>query len=162
MPRYIPYQIKWSEQNQRYEFLLDGLADSWALRSEWLEQIPSFSFQSRSGSHYTARKETKQRGGTYWCGYRRTQERIIKRYIGKCSYLSLSLLEDIAHSFAKPSRPALLSSSAESQSFPKLERQTNRLRAPSRTTPRRASFPLLLSKLSPQLVERSRLLTPAQ
>jgi len=36
----------------------------------WLASIPSFAFEGRAG-RFTARRETKQRGESYWASYQR-------------------------------------------------------------------------------------------
>ncbi len=101
MPKYARHQLRWSERAQTYELFVDGLPGEQALTADWLETMTSFSFGSREGMHYTARKQTVQRGSTYWYGYRRVHGRIVKRYLGKTTDLSLARLEEVGPECAK-------------------------------------------------------------
>ena len=96
MPRYSPSQLRWSEQTQTYVLSSDGQTSQQAFTCDWLEQIASFSFHSRSGMYYTVRKQRVQRGDVYWYAYRRLQGRIVKRYLGKTTDLTFARLEEIA------------------------------------------------------------------
>ena len=60
-----------------------------------LEHISSFAFYGASGN-FTARKEVKQRGGTYWVAYRKVDQKLYKKYIGKTSELATEKLESVA------------------------------------------------------------------
>jgi hypothetical protein len=64
--------------------------------SAWLSGLDSFAFLSRSGTHYTARREQRQRGAGYWYGYRSHRGKTIKRYIGLSTDLSLAPMEEVA------------------------------------------------------------------
>lgn len=88
MPRYAHAQLCWSEYAQSYLLFIGDQVSEQTLTSEWLEQNASFAFHSRSGIHYTARKQRVQRGSSYWYAYRRLRERIVKRYIGKTTDLT--------------------------------------------------------------------------
>ena len=55
----------------------------------WLDGVSSFAFAGKSG-HYTARKETRQRGGRYWYAYLATSEQLTKNYLGRTSHLTLA------------------------------------------------------------------------
>jgi LuxR family maltose regulon positive regulatory protein len=96
MPRYVHSQLWWSEQAQTYVLFVDDQERRQALTSEWLEQITSFSFHSRSGMYYTIRKQRVQRGSSYWYAYRRLHGRIVKRYLGRTADLTLARFEEIA------------------------------------------------------------------
>ena len=72
MPRHTGYALRWMAESQRYVIHIEGKpapdmlvpgSDGWF---DWLDQISSFSFQSRSGEHCTLRRETMRRGGAYW------------------------------------------------------------------------------------------------
>lgn len=72
MPRHTGYALRWMAESQSYEMHIEGKpapdmlvpgSDRWF---DWLDQISSFSFQSRSGEHCTLRRETMRRGGAYW------------------------------------------------------------------------------------------------
>lgn len=101
MPKRIPYQLQWSSPTQEYAVFQDGrlLTPRIELSSQhwvdWLETIPSFSFQSRYGGSCTVRKEAVQRGGTYWYAYRRREGRMVKRYLARSAELTLARLEVI-------------------------------------------------------------------
>src|SRR5690349_2050365 len=101
MPRYIPYRLQWSSSTQEYIIFHNGRAVTPRVEPAsqhwfaWLETISSFSFQSRSGEDCTVRKETVQRGGTYWYAYRRKQQRMVKRYLARSADLTLARLETV-------------------------------------------------------------------
>ena len=109
MPRRAPHHLRWSPQTEAYELstgenpashkVMPG-SPAWFA---WLEHIPSFSFQSRSGAHCTVRKETVQRSGDYWYAYRSLHRRTMKRYIGRTADLSTARLEAVAESFTETS-----------------------------------------------------------
>ncbi len=61
----------------------------------WLSQRTSFHFTGKQG-HFTARQERKQRGETYWYGYRKVAGRQLKRYLGTTDKLILAHLEEVA------------------------------------------------------------------
>lgn len=165
MPRYAHYQLRWSEQAQNYVLSIGEQTSQQALSDGWLEQVASFAFSSRSGMHYTVRKQRARRGNSYWYGYRRLGGRIVKQYLGRTADLTLARLEEIARdleskadgrqpSFPPDQRTTLLQSSSPI------------LRAgdtphSSHVSPAVAP-PLLLSKLSPPrlhsgLLDRARL-----
>ncbi|GLV53464.1 hypothetical protein KDH_03180 [Dictyobacter sp. S3.2.2.5] len=105
MPRRTPYLLRWSESKHNYEISSERVPvassvapDSPAWR-EWLDGIHSFAFHSRSGIHYTVRRETIQQRGSYWYGYRFLHGRTVKRYLGRTSNLSTTRLEEIAGLF---------------------------------------------------------------
>lgn len=111
MPRHTGYMLRWMPENQTYEMHIEGKpapdvpvpgSVSW---TAWLDEITSFSFHSRTGVHCTMRKETMQRGGAYWYSYRRVGERVIKRYVGKSTELTIARLEEVAASFADETAP---------------------------------------------------------
>ncbi len=62
----------------------------------WLQRTPSFAFQARNGKHFTARKETRKRGGVYWIAYRHIGSQLVKKYIGPQAQLTIAHLEEIA------------------------------------------------------------------
>jgi LuxR family maltose regulon positive regulatory protein len=113
MPRPAPYLLRWSSARQRYELceghdqaLLDLEVESpaWFV---WLEQVSSFAFHGRTGS-YTARQESKERGGGYWYAYLREEGKVTKRYLGRSADLTLTRLEQSAQLLTK--RPSHKSS----------------------------------------------------
>ena len=74
MPKVPVYTLAWSPAIAAYELYqtrdreeLGIIPDSpeWFA---WLDQVSSFAFSGKTG-HYTARKETKQRGDRYWSAY---------------------------------------------------------------------------------------------
>lgn len=103
MPRYIPYQLRWSPQNQGYDLYFQNRLHSHAFTVAWLDEITSFSFHGRSGTYFTVRKERVKQGNMYWYGYRRIHGRIVKCYLGKTANLSPARLEEAAHSFTHES-----------------------------------------------------------
>lgn len=162
MPRYSPSQLRWFEQAQTYILSSDGQASQQAFTCDWLEQIASFSFHSRSGMYYTVRKQRVQRGGVYWYAYRRLHGRIVKRYLGRTTDLTFARLEQIAHllesasgadqRFSPPHQETALPQSAPDVLHAEDAPPLSPVGVP----------PLLLSKLAPPrlhtfLLERSRL-----
>src|SRR5260370_33023163 len=78
----------------------------------WLAGIPSFAFEGRAG-RFTARRETKQRGESYWIAYQRVGGKLRKRYLGRTSDLTAEKLQATARSMrARPSSPACTDASA--------------------------------------------------
>src|SRR5258708_6680649 len=72
----------------------------------WLASIPSFAFLGRAG-RFTARRETKQRGESYWVAYQRIDGKLWKRYLGRTCDLTTEKLETTARSMhARPASPA--------------------------------------------------------
>src|SRR5438270_13746924 len=61
----------------------------------WLEEVSTFAFRSDMGT-FTARKEPKPRGGTYWKAYRKREGHLYRTYLGKSSNLTLGRLKPVA------------------------------------------------------------------
>ncbi len=165
MPRRTAHLVQWSPAREAYEVRSGGdpepqspVPDS-AAWFDWLDGIPSFSFRSRSGAHCTVRKETLQRGGAYWYGYRSVHGRTVKRYLGRTADLSIARLEQIADRLdGRPDRDV----ERPTPPVPAVESQHP---SPPSSTPPHASpmMPLLASKLHPPrlhggLITRTRLL----
>jgi hypothetical protein len=55
----------------------------------------------------TARKEKRQRGGTYWSIYRRSQGRLRKVYVGASAAMTRARLDQIAANFRQQTRLSL-------------------------------------------------------
>ncbi|HEX4715323.1 MAG TPA: hypothetical protein VH164_10380, partial [Ktedonobacteraceae bacterium] len=149
MPTYAPPQYWWSEQTQNYVLSIGETIRQEALSGEWLEQITSFAFHSRSGMHFTARKQKVQRGTNYWYGYRRLHGRLLKHYLGKTSDLTLARLEEVARLLENESgqnriSPLLPEEIAPSQSSVHIPTPAGDPHVLSVT-----AQPLLLSKLLP-------------
>src|SRR5215467_7405275 len=88
MPKVADYRLAWSVTEQTYQVqntrehaLLDIVPESPAWFS-WLEQASSFAFRGQGG-HYTARKESRAHGQTYWYAYLGTGQQLTKKYLGK-------------------------------------------------------------------------------
>ena len=148
MPRYAHYQLRWFDQTQTYAVVIGEQAGTQAFTSDWLDQVASFAFYSRSGMHYTVRKQRVQRGSSYWYGYRRLHGHLVKRYLGRTADLTLARLEQIAHllegqseapdsAFHLPQTAALLHPTPDG-----LPAEEHLPSAPV------AAYPLLLSKLA--------------
>src|SRR5512135_3042885 len=103
--------LSWSAAHQLYELSEGRPGEPLPLASEgpawfaWLDQVSSFAFHGQSGS-FTARKETKQRGALYWYAYRKTQGKLVKKYLGKTASLSLARLEQVAGGLPAERTPA--------------------------------------------------------
>lgn len=124
MPRHTSYALRWMPENQSYAMHFEGkpapdvpmpAVDGWF---DWLDTIPSFSFQSRAGERCTLRKETMQRGGAYWYSYRRAGGRVIKRYVGKSSELTIARLEAVAGDIADKTLPTNDATTREAEAVP--------------------------------------------
>jgi LuxR family maltose regulon positive regulatory protein len=61
----------------------------------WLDQVSSFRFRGQAGG-YTARKESRRYGATYWYAYVRLAGKLVKRYLGRSADLTLARLEERA------------------------------------------------------------------
>jgi LuxR family maltose regulon positive regulatory protein len=101
MTKVPAYTLAWSSAGETYELyqtrdrgVLNILPESpeWFT---WLEQVSSFAFVGKS-SHYTVRKEAKQRGDRYWYAYFAMGEHLTKKYLGKTANLTLARMEQIA------------------------------------------------------------------
>src|SRR5881275_1972163 len=99
MQRRTRFRIIWSEYEiqssgppiMSWPTIIPGSARWFA----WLAQIPSFAFQARDGGHFTARKETRARGGAYWIAYRHSGGQLLKKYIGPQTQVTIARLEEI-------------------------------------------------------------------
>jgi LuxR family maltose regulon positive regulatory protein len=97
-------RVYWDEHRRRYQIEMrstrmihwPGIALDSAEWFSWLKQVPSFAFHARAGGHFTARKETRARGGVYWIAYRHSSGQLVKKYIGTLAQVSTARLEEIA------------------------------------------------------------------
>src|SRR5215469_9481231 len=101
MPKAAPYLLAWSPAQESYTLterahheLLDVVPESRAWFA-WLDTSSSFAFQGKAGS-YTMRKEANRPGEGYWYAYMRSGEKLLKKYIGRTTEVTLSRLEDVA------------------------------------------------------------------
>ncbi len=108
MPKLFSRSIRWNTQASSYGVVeqggdkitashLDFQGQQW---QEWLRQVPSFAFRSRSGHRLTARKETRARGDTYWIAYRKIDGKLSHKYLGRTTDVTLLRLEEVAASLA--------------------------------------------------------------
>ena len=112
MPKTLQNIVAWSESARRYEVNITrpwgtgklGMQPGGAEWFAWLDEIQTFAFESPAG-RFTARKESRQRGGGYWCAYRRASGKLRKKYIGLTPALSLDHLEHIARDLLAPASP---------------------------------------------------------
>src|SRR6266566_6451965 len=93
--------LTWSAASRTYQWsvepggeVLSLIPDSTAWFA-WLTELPSFAFHGQEGS-CTARLEAVQRGERYWYAYRRTGQKLRKKYLGKTADLTLARLEQVA------------------------------------------------------------------
>src|SRR6266480_539115 len=100
MPK-AAFTLTWSAASDTYEWsaeqgfeVLSLVPDSPAWFA-WLAERSSFAFHGQQGS-YTARLETMQRGERYWYAYRRTGQKLRKKYLGKTADLTIARLEQVA------------------------------------------------------------------
>ena len=99
--------LSWSALYQGYELSDPQRREGRRLTSEdlawftWLDGVSSFAFHGQNGS-FTARKETRQRGGGYWYAYRKREGTLAKRYLGKTADLTFARLEGAARVLQAP------------------------------------------------------------
>jgi len=65
----------------------------------WLDSASTFYYESRLGT-FTAHRERRQRGGSYWVAYRRLAGRLHRSHLGKPHQLTSQLLEATALALA--------------------------------------------------------------
>ncbi len=117
-------RVAWSAQASGYQVhekaeqgtsltQMDFESAAW---QEWLGRMPSFAFQSKDGHRFTARKEARARGNTYWVAYRKVGGKLTHTYIGRPEDITLLRLEQVAHFLAGQE-------SQEATSLPVLEQQ---------------------------------------
>jgi LuxR family transcriptional regulator, maltose regulon positive regulatory protein len=61
----------------------------------WLQTASTFYYEGKQGT-FTARRETKQRGGSYWVAYRQIDGKLRKSYLGKPEALTADRLASAA------------------------------------------------------------------
>jgi LuxR family maltose regulon positive regulatory protein len=87
----------------------------------WLNDPASRSFAFRhSTGRFTARKERRQRGTTYWTAYRKVGGQVVSAYLGKAADLTLERLLSVAARLNQPRGPRsrLPTDMAQSRSAP--------------------------------------------
>jgi LuxR family maltose regulon positive regulatory protein len=154
------------EQGTKQFFPLPGDEEQWV---GWLESISAFSFQGQQG-HLTVRKEARPRGEQYWYAYRRVGPRMMKKYLGRSTTLTLARLEEMAAAFppAASSHSLPLDGQREDQEEEGDEAQaTRQAEIPPLLLARRQRDPLLATKLHPprpriRSIVRSRLILRLQ
>ncbi len=103
MSRSTTNVLAWSRERDVYELhqvagapsSLEGEGAAWF---SWLDHASSFTFRGKAGS-YAARKECRGRNEGYWYAYTRIAGKVMKRYLGKSSVLTVSRLEEVATQF---------------------------------------------------------------
>ena len=125
MPKLTIPQVAWNALTSTYQVqekkapggIVPAMDFESAAWQSWLAQRSSFAFQSKHGQRFTARKETRARGGSYWVAYRKTGGKLTHTYIGRSEDITLSRLEQVAHSFIERNRKS-------SAHLPSQEQQT--------------------------------------
>ncbi len=126
MQEQAKYRVVWNEHKGSYEVqLIRPRIISWLAitpdSARWfyvLQQIPSFHFQGQRG-HFTARKEKRARSGAYWIAYRHVQGKLIKRYIGTPTKVTIARLEEVADDLERQAKDAITFVSQKVASRPK-------------------------------------------
>ena len=104
MPKAAEYRLTWSLEQEVYELRehrsqrLLTVTPAGCAWFAWLDSVPSFTFQGQHGQ-LTVRKESRQRGDRYWYAYRRVGQKMVKKYLGRTTDLTLARLEEIAALF---------------------------------------------------------------
>src|SRR5947209_12262178 len=93
--------LSWSAASETYTWSDDQGGERLSLVPDspawfaWLSELPSFGFHGKYGS-YTARQERRERGERYWYAYRRTGQKLRKKYLGRTNDLTIDRLEQVA------------------------------------------------------------------
>lgn len=101
MPKQARYMLAWTPLHQTYELYESQSSEALDIASDglawlaWVNQVSSFAFHGKNGA-YTASKEQRQRGEGYWYAYARVEGKLVKRYLGRSTNLTMSHLEKIA------------------------------------------------------------------
>ncbi len=117
MPKLAIAQVVWNTQDACYQMQeradkettppqMDFESQAWL---SWLAQRSSFAFSSRDGHRFTARKETRARGNSYWVAYRKIGGKLIHTYIGRSGDVSRARLEQAAAFLAGQANPVATS-----------------------------------------------------
>src|SRR5581483_3013362 len=115
--------LSWRADRQLYELDTQGKKQLFPLTGDeqqwvaWLESISAFSFQGQQG-HLTVRKEARPRGAQYWYAYRRVGPRMMKKYLGRSTTLTLARLEETAAAFPSPALSSSLPLGVDEQRMP--------------------------------------------
>jgi LuxR family maltose regulon positive regulatory protein len=105
-------QVAWNAQDAGYQVYekagkgtiqpqVDFESEAW---QEWLAQQSSFAFSSRDGYRFTARKESRARGKSYWVAYRKIGGKLTHTYIGRPRDVTVARLEQVAFFLAGQAR----------------------------------------------------------
>ncbi len=68
---------------------------------DWLAAASTFYYEARDGT-FTAQRERRQRGGSYWIAYRRQAGVLRRVHLGKPNHLTLNRLDHVALTLASP------------------------------------------------------------
>ncbi len=161
MPKTASSALIWSSERQSYELYEQRSKkhcpsphnhEHWL---SWLDTRTSFSFQGRSG-RLSVLKESRLRGDGYWYAYRRHDGKIVKKYLGRTSDLSIERLEEAARALNgeegehMPASPQISEdqAKAEGERPPEIQRP---LLTPKLRLPRQRSFLVPRERLFAQL-----------
>ncbi|GHO86365.1 LuxR C-terminal-related transcriptional regulator [Dictyobacter formicarum] len=130
MPKSARYKVSWSEERTAY--VLTGPAADDALPSltgdgqqwlAWLEGQRAFAFYGRHGQlNLLKEKRTRGRDG-YWYAYQRHGAKMVKRYVGASTQLSMERMETIAELLTHGEQETTLARAPQLESLllPKLQ-----------------------------------------
>lgn len=122
--------------------------DAWF---DWLHGANTFAFTSDFGS-FTARKEPRERGGSYWKAYSTAQGTLRRTYLGKTSDLTLDRLNEAAARLTSAAAPAAAPEGAALPLVPAPQSD-----APAGLPPTLLATKLIVPPARAQLVARPRL-----
>ena len=170
MPKPATHALVWSSEQNTYTVCEEGqqpvpyLTENHETWVSWLAKRSSFSFQGKKG-HLSLLKEERTRGNEgYWYAYRRQGQRRIKRYAGRTIDLTISRLEELAHTSDVPANKILSLRQRSRQNQQKyIVADTSLPARPTSAGHTIFSSPLLASRLCPpplqaDLIPRERLL----
>ncbi len=124
MPKPAIAQVAWNVQDASYQIHQKAEAGTSLSRVDfegqlwqsWLAERSSFAFQGKDGHRFTARKEARARGNTYWVAYRKVGGKLTHTYLGRPEDVTLARLEQVAAFLAGQA-------SQEANSLPVAEQQ---------------------------------------
>ncbi len=123
MTKLVIAQVAWNTQTSIYQVqektargaTIPHMDFESAIWQEWLAQRSSFAFQSKNGHRFTARKEARARGSSYWVAYRKLAGKLTHTYLGRPADITLSRLEEVAAALAEGETAKPLTSSTAVQ-----------------------------------------------
>lgn len=123
MPKLAKNALIWSEEQNGYGFYNEGqreeplflLDETERLEEDWLAGHKAFAFHGKAGQINLLKETRPHSEEGYWYAYRRRGKRMVKKYLGRSSDLTIARLEDTAQ-ILNGERPALAKEPAKRSS----------------------------------------------